>query len=243
MNRYGLLGKKLGHSFSPDYFKGKFEREGLIHSSYEIFEIPTIDEFKNLIQSNSDIAGLNVTVPYKEQIIPYLDRLDEVASEIGAVNTVLFQEGQLIGSNTDAYGFQRSLAAVFKPYHERALILGTGGASKAVAYTLKKLGVDFVFVSRIPKNGQLHYEDLNRYVIKHYPLIINTTPLGMFPDIEGCPDIPFDDLTEKNLLYDLVYNPKETLFLRKGKEKGAAILNGYRMLVLQAERSWELWNQ
>jgi len=241
--KYGLIGKALSYSFSPKYFMEKFSKLELTSHTYATFELADITEFPEILVRNPNLCGLNVTVPYKELVIPFLDRLDETALAIGAVNTICFSNGQLIGANTDAYGFQRSLAAVLKPHHERALILGTGGASKAVAFILDKMGVEYRFVSRNPTDGQLAYSELNDLVVRHFPLIINTTPLGTFPDIEACPDIPYQHLSERNLLYDLTYNPEVTTFLRKGQEKGAAILNGYRMLVLQAEKSWELWNE
>ncbi|MFK7757913.1 MAG: shikimate dehydrogenase [Flavobacteriales bacterium] len=240
---YGLIGKRLDYSFSETYFAEKFSKLGLENHSYKNFELNQISELEALISSQKELCGLNVTVPYKEAVMPYLDALDEVAAAIGAVNTIVFKEGKLVGSNSDTYGFQRSLAAMLKPHHERALILGTGGASKAIAYTLKKMGIDYRHVSRTPEEGELAYSDLNDLVVRHFPLIINTTPLGTFPDVEDCPDIPYAHLSERNLLYDLTYNPEVTAFLKEGEAQGAATLNGYRMLVLQAERSWELWNK
>lgn len=243
MKTYGLLGRKLSHSFSSKYFSEKFKKENISGCEYKNFELSEVSEIRDLVKSEPQLVGLNVTVPYKESIIPYLDGLEKHAEEIGAVNTILFENGKLIGANTDAIGFHRSLAAVFKPHHERALILGTGGASKAVAYTLRQLGVDFVFVSRTPTSGLLAYEELNQYVIKHYPLIINTTPLGTYPDVHACPNIPYEFLSSQNLLYDLVYNPEVTTFLSRGEKAGSATMNGLRMLILQAEKSWELWNR
>ena len=241
--RYGLIAKSLLHTFSPKYFADKFEKLGLTDHSYSKYELSEITEFPALLIKQPELCGLNVTIPYKESVIPFLDKLDDTAAAIGAVNTICFKNGELIGFNTDAYGFQRSLAAMLKPHHERALILGTGGASKAVAYTLHKMGVEFRFVSRTPSKGRLVYADLNDLVVRHFPLIINTTPLGTFPDIDSHPDIPYEHLTERNLLYDLTYNPEVSTFLRKGNEQGSATLNGHRMLVLQAEKSWELWTQ
>ncbi len=239
---FGLLGKSLVHSFSKNFFTEKFQKESISDAVYQNFELPSIADFKELVKANTELCGLNVTIPYKEDIIPYLDRLDKEAVQIGAVNTIKIDGEELLGYNTDVFGFHRSLAAVLKSHHERALILGTGGASKAVAHVFQKLGVDFKFVSRNPAKDQFSYEDLNEYVLKYFTVIVNTTPLGTFPKVVDYPNIPYQLLTDKHLLYDLVYNPAETSFLKRGKEKGAAILNGHRMLVLQAEKSWEIWN-
>ena len=243
MRNFGLIGKSLKHSFSEKYFSEKFKSGGITDVNYALFELIEISELKELIVSVENLEGFNVTIPFKEQIIPLLDELSPEAKEIQAVNTVKIINGKLIGYNTDTVGFRKSLAAVFKPHHERALILGSGGASKAVGYTLDHLGVDYKMISRTPAEDELGYHDLNKYVVKHFPLIINTTPLGTFPEVDKCPDIPYEYLTSQNLLYDLVYNPEQSLFLQKGEERGAATLNGYRMLVLQAEKSWEIWNK
>ncbi len=241
MRNYGLIGKTLKHSFSEKYFSDKFKEEKISDASYSLFELDKISDVLPLIKSVDNLKGFNVTIPYKEEILKYLDELSPEAEKIQAVNTVKISNGKLIGYNTDTVGFKKSLAAVLKPHHERALILGTGGASKAIAYTLGKLGVDYKYISRNPQADQLSYEDVNKYVIKHFPLIINTTPLGTFPDVDSYPNIPYEHLTERSLLYDVVYNPEESLFLKKGIEQGAAVLNGYRMLVLQAEASWRIF--
>ena len=241
MRNFGLIGSKLEHSFSESYFSEKFKSEGISDVQYSLFELEKVSDVLSLIALQK-LEGFNVTIPYKEEILPLLDELSPEAREIQAVNTVKIVNGKLIGYNTDTVGFKKSLAAVFKPHHERALILGTGGASKAIAFTLQQLGVEIKMISRTPAEDELGYHDLNKYVLKHFPLIINTTPLGTFPEADKCPDIPYEHLTSKNFLYDVVYNPEQSLFLRKGKLKGAATLNGYRMLVLQAEKSWEIWN-
>jgi shikimate dehydrogenase len=243
MKTYGLIGKSLSHSFSKKYFTEKFHNQGLIDSEYINIEIEAIEEFVEKVKELQP-KGLNVTVPYKELIIPYLDELDEVAKEIGAVNTIVFKNGKLKGYNTDAFGFHQSIKPFFKTQHERALILGTGGASKAVEYVLKQYGVDVLFASRSEtKDNILNWNDINENVIKHHLLIINCTPLGMFPNIASKPVIPYSALTERHLLIDLVYNPDETLFLKLGNENGAKVLNGLTMLQQQAEKSWRLWNK
>ena len=242
MKTYGLIGKSLSHSFSKKYFTEKFDNQGLIDSEYINIEIETIEEFVEKVKELNP-QGLNVTIPYKELIIPYLDDLDEVAEIIGAVNTIVFKNGKLKGYNTDAFGFHQSIKPFFKSQHERALILGTGGASKAVEYVLKQYGVEVMFASRNDsKDNVLNWNDINENVIKHHLLIINCTPLGMFPNIASKPVIPYSALTERHLLVDLVYNPDETLFLKLGKENGAKVINGLTMLQQQAEKSWRLWN-
>ena len=242
MKTYGLIGKSLSHSFSKKYFTEKFDNQGLIGSEYINIEIETIEEFVEKVKELNP-QGLNVTIPYKELIIPYLDDLDEVAEIIGAVNTIVFKNGKLKGYNTDAFGFHQSIKPFFKSQHERALILGTGGASKAVEYVLKQYGVEVMFASRNDsKDNVLNWNDINENVIKHHLLIINCTPLGMFPNIASKPVIPYSALTERHLLVDLVYNPDETLFLKLGKENGAKVINGLTMLQQQAEKSWSLWN-
>ena len=242
MKTYGLIGKSLSHSFSKKYFTEKFDNQGLIDSEYINIEIETIEEFVEKVKELNP-QGLNVTIPYKKAILPFLDDLDEVAEIIGAVNTIVFKNGKLKGYNTDAFGFHQSIKPFFKSQHERALILGTGGASKAVEYVLKQYGVEVMFASRNDsKNNVLNWNDINENVIKHHLLIINCTPLGMFPNIASKPVIPYSALTERHLLVDLVYNPDETLFLKLGKEYGAKVINGLTMLQQQAEKSWSLWN-
>jgi len=242
MKTYGLIGKSLSHSFSKKYFTQKFDNQGLTDCEYINIELESIEEFNEKIKE-LPIKGLNVTIPYKETIIPYLDEIDEVAKEIGAVNTIVFKDGKLKGYNTDAFGFKQSIKPFFKPQHERALILGTGGASKAVEFVLKQYGVEVYFASRNKSNGNvLNWNEINQNVIKHHLMIVNCTPLGMFPNIDSKPPIPYAGLTNQHLLVDLVYNPKETLFMKIGKENGAKVINGLTMLEQQAEKSGELWN-
>ena len=243
MKTYGLIGKSLSHSFSKKYFTEKFDNQGLIDSEYINIEIETIEEFVEKVKELNP-QGLNVTIPYKKAILPFLDDLDEVAETIGAVNTIVFKNGKLKGYNTDAFGFHQSIKPFFKSHHERALIIGTGGASKAVEYVLNQYGVDVMFASRNDsKNNILNWNDINENVIKHHLLIVNCTPLGMFPNIASKPDIPYSALSNNHLLVDLVYNPEETLFLKLGKENGAKVMNGLTMLQQQAENSWRLWNK
>ena len=247
MKKYGLLGYPLGHSFSRNYFNQKFEAER-IDAEYLNFEIPEIKEIKNVIKENPELNGLNVTIPYKEQVIPYLDDLDEDARLIGAVNVIKFSKGlfgkvKLKGYNSDIIGFKQSIAPLLKEHHRKALILGTGGASKAVFQGLKQLGVASTFVSRKAKEYCITYEEITPKVMEQYTVIVNTTPLGMYPNVNACPDIPYDLLTSDHLLYDLLYNPDETLFMRKGKEKGAVVKNGLEMLLLQAFAAWEIWQK
>ena len=244
MKLFGLIGHPLTHSFSKQYFENKFEKENIVDCSYNLYDIKNISLYKNVFET-PNLIGLNVTIPYKESIIDLLDELDEVAKNIGAVNTIKFNSNtkKTKGYNTDYFGFKNSLKPFLENIHERALILGTGGASKAVAYVLKELNINCLFVSRTPEKGnEIGYNDINEYVIKHHQIIINTTPLGTYPNINDFPNIPYELLTANHLLYDLVYNPEETMFLRKGKEKGAKIINGLQMLKLQAEKSWEIWN-
>lgn len=242
MKLYGLLGKSLIHSFSKNYFTEKFVTESITDCVYELFEIEGLNDL-NTILSQPNLKGLNVTIPYKEDIIKYLDDIDSIAKGIGAVNTIKVNNGQLIGYNTDYYGFKKSLKPFLDINHNRALILGTGGASKAVAYVLKELNINCLFVSRTPKNSnEISYNDINEYVIKHHQIIINATPIGTFPNINNFPKLCYDKLTPEHLLYDLVYNPLETEFLKKGKLQGCITINGLQMLKLQAEKSWEIWN-
>ena len=247
MKKCGLLGYPLGHSFSRNYFNQKFEAER-IDAEYLNLEIPEIKEIKNVIKENPELNGLNVTIPYKEQVIPYLDDLDEDARLIGAVNVIKFSKGlfgkvKLKGYNSDIIGFKQSIEPLLKEHHRKALILGTGGASKAVFQGLKQLGVASTFVSRKAKEYCITYEEITPKVMEQYTVIVNTTPLGMYPNVNACPDIPYDLLTSDHLLYDLLYNPDETLFMRKGKEKGAVVKNGLEMLLLQAFAAWEIWQK
>jgi len=244
MHTFGLLGKNISYSFSSGYFSEKFDDLKLENHQYKNFDVNSIGEFRGLISSNS-ISGMNVTIPYKEEVIPFLDEIDQVALDIGAVNTIKFLEsGAIKGYNTDVFGFENSLKPLLESHHKKALILGTGGASKAVAYALGKLNIEYQFVSRNPKsNTQISYVDIDESIILESTLLINCTPLGTFPDIKLCPDIPYQFITSKHLLYDLIYNPSITAFLNNGKEKGAKIKNGLEMLQMQAEKSWQIWNR
>jgi shikimate dehydrogenase len=243
MAKFGLIGRHIDYSFSKSYFTKKFENEGLAHS-YQNFDINTINEFPEIIKSIEDLKGLNVTIPYKETVIPFLDKLDKKANAIGAVNTIkITKKGKLVGSNTDYYGFQKSIESYLKSHHKKALILGTGGASKAIAYALERLGITYHFVSRTASNTvRFTYETLSVKDITDHQIIINCTPLGTSPNTNSCPQIPYDGITDTHLLYDLIYNPEETKFLTIGKIKGATICNGHNMLELQAEKAWKTWN-
>ncbi|WP_299012406.1 shikimate dehydrogenase [uncultured Polaribacter sp.] len=242
---FGLLGKNISYSFSRGYFTNKFKELNLEGHSYKNFDLQNIAELPQAIKKEALLSGMNVTIPYKEAVMPFLDELDETAAEIGAVNTIKFtKDGKLKGYNTDVVGFENSLKPFLKEHHKYALILGTGGASKAVAYAFKKNNIQFKFVSRNPKNrSQISYEELTEAVIQKYNVIVNSTPIGTFPDVDLCPNIPYQYLTDKHLLFDLIYNPEVTSFLAKGLEKGAAVKNGYQMLELQAEESWRIWNE
>ena len=243
MRAFGLIGFPLGHSFSKKYFGDKFEREGIAGNAYELFPLEQIDQLEDLLASNPDLVGLNVTIPYKEQVIPYLDSMSPVVEEIGACNCIHIQEGRLMGHNTDVIGFSRSLLPQLRPHHKQALILGTGGSSKAVAYTMKELGIPFLQVSRTPADGMISYEEIDQRMLESHTLLINTTPVGMFPDIAKAPAIPYEFIGADHYLFDLVYNPERTRFLQEGALRGAAVENGSDMLVIQAEASWEIWNR
>jgi len=245
MSKYGLIGKNIDYSFSKSYFKNKFEKEHLINCSYENFDISSIEVFDTKIKTTPLLKGLNVTIPFKESIIPFLDKISKKAKAIGAVNTIKINDkGQFIGYNTDCYGFKKSLSPHLTTTPVQALILGTGGASKAIAFTLKELGIAYAFVSRRLTNGTTYtYDTLTSTIIKKHLLIINCTPLGTHPNVHFSPNIPYDSMTNKHLLFDLIYNPQETLFLNQGKQKGAKIINGLKMLEFQAEKAWEIWNQ
>lgn len=241
MRHYGLIGLPLAHSFSQTWFTDKFRKEN-IEARYENYPLQTIRELPELIQ-RENLLGLNVTHPYKKQVLNYVNHLDEEAEAIGAVNTLRISADGIQGHNTDAYGFRQSLKPFLEGYMERALILGTGGAASAVSYVLKQLGVDVVFVSRTKKGDKiLNWNELTPLIIQHFFLIVNCTPVGTFPKVNEKPPLPYDALTEKHLLYDLVYNPQETAFLKEGKLRGSKLLNGLDMLKLQALRSWEIWN-
>ena len=255
MRVFGLIGKSLSHSFSEKYFSGKFNKENISDAEYRLFPLQEMEELLPLIATESELLGFNVTIPFKEKIIPFLDEIEENARIIGAVNTVKIKikNGKkfLCGYNTDAFGFKESLKPLLRNNHRKALILGTGGASKAIEFVLKSLEIDCVFVSRqteilknkFPKKHFLAYDELNENVMDACQLIINTTPLGMFPNSDSYPEIPYKYITPNHLLYDLVYNPSETFFLKQGNEKNALTQNGLIMLQIQAEKSWEIWNK
>jgi len=241
-NRFGLIGKNISYSFSKGYFTQKFSEMGLKDHTYENFDLQNISDFENVINNNPNIKGLNVTIPYKQEIIPYLDILEEQAREIGAVNTIQFTENGLKGHNTDNYGFRNAIFPFIKKHHTKALILGTGGASKAVAFVLDSLGISHTFVSRNPTVGQLSYDELDSDIMKDFTILVNCTPLGTYPNIEQHPNITYQCITQNHLLFDLIYNPEKTKFLKEGEVRGAQISNGLRMLELQADRAWEIWN-
>jgi len=242
---FGLIGKEISYSFSKEYFSKKFSELNLTHHKYVNFDIEKITVFPEVIHSNKFILkGMNVTIPYKQDVFLYLDKVHKVARKVGAVNTIkVTKKGKLKGYNTDVIGFRDSIVPMLKEHHTKALILGTGGASKAVAYVFKKMNIDFKFVSRKPKRKkQISYADINEETLSEYSILVNCSPLGTYPNIDKYPKIPYQYITEKHLFYDLVYNPEETLFLAKAKTRGAAVKNGYEMLERQAEASWEIWN-
>jgi len=247
MQLFGIIGYPLGHSFSPAYFTSKFAAENVLNASYKAFPIDSINKLLPLIENQPELIGLNVTIPYKEQVIPLLHKLDETAKAVGAVNTIYINRQhtvpELTGFNTDVWGFEHSLCPLLTKDHKKALILGTGGAAKAVAYVLDKLHIAYQYVSRNPQGtNTISYNQLNANIIDTHKLIINTSPLGMYPNIETCPDIPYALLSNKHLLYDLIYNPAETMFMQQGVKAGAKVKNGHEMLILQAEHSWAIWN-
>lgn len=246
MKRYGLIGFPLGHSFSQKYFTQKFS-VGHIDARYDLFPLPSIGELPKLIEDVDNFAGFNVTIPYKQEVMAFLDDLDEQARQIGAVNVVKisYVDGKRVlkGFNSDAYGFTESIRPMLDASHKKALVLGSGGASKAVVYSLQRLGIAPVVVSRHSAEGMLTYGDLDSDIMREYTVIVNASPVGMSPKVDACPDIPYDMLTSAHVCFDLVYNPDETLFLKKAKEKGAAVKNGLEMLHLQAEGAWLYWNE
>jgi shikimate dehydrogenase len=244
LKQFGLLGRNISYSFSKGYFTKKFTEENLTNCSYDNFDIPEITDFPDIIIKNPDLIGMNVTIPYKEVVIPYLDELSEKAASIGAVNTIKFsKDGKSKGYNTDYFGFTESLKPLLQEHHKKALILGTGGASKGVAYALKELNIDSLFVSRSEKENVLSYDQINENTFAEYQIIINCSPVGTSPNIEAYPLIPYEYFTHKHIAYDLIYNPEETQFLKKAKTQGAQTKNGLDMLVFQAEKSWEIWNK
>jgi shikimate dehydrogenase len=244
LRQFGLLGKNISYSFSKKYFTDKFALENLAECSYENFDIQTIEEFPSIIANNSGLIGLNVTIPYKESVITYLDKLSKNASQIGAVNVIrVTKKGNLKGYNSDYYGFIKSLKPLLQPHHKKALILGTGGASKAISFALDKLGIPFTFVTREEKEGMINYNRINATTFDNYHIIINCTPVGTSPNTKEFPPIPYNFFTSNHLAFDLIYNPEETQFLKKAKKKGAITKNGLEMLIFQAEKAWKIWNK
>lgn len=247
MKRYGLIGYPLGHSFSQKYFTEKFDRE-CVDARYDLFPLESINELPGLIHDTEGLAGFNVTIPYKQDVIQFLDEMDDQAREIGAVNVVKITRQvngayRFKGFNSDAYGFTESIRPMLGPSHKRALVLGSGGASKAVIFSLRRLGVEPVVVSRRPSAGMLTYAAIDKEILMNYTVIVNASPVGMSPIIDACPDIPYEFLTPRHVCFDLVYNPEETLFLQKASAAGAAVKNGLDMLHLQAEGAWKYWNE
>jgi len=245
MDKYGLIGYPLGHSFSINYFNQKFADEG-INAKYMNFEIPTIDALTEVLDSNPELKGLNVTIPYKQKVMDFLDQISPEARAIGAVNVIrvthVGNDIRLKGFNSDVIGFTQSIESMLEKHHKKALILGTGGASKAVDFGLKSLGLETVYVSRYRRPETICYEDITPDVVREYNVIVNCTPVGMYPNTEECPALPYEAMDENNILYDLIYNPDETLFMKRGAERGASVKNGLEMLLLQAFASWEFWN-
>ena len=245
MDKYGLIGYPLIHSFSRSYFNEKFQNEG-IDATYENFEIPTIENLPEVIDSNPELKGLNVTIPYKEKVISYLDSVSPEARAIGAVNVIKVTHNggatTLKGYNSDVIGFTKSIEPLLERWHKKALILGTGGASKAVDYGLRSLGLETVFVSRYERPGTIQYDKITPDVIREYNVIVNCTPVGMYPHVDECPKLPYEAMDNHTLLYDLIYNPDTTLFMKRGEDNGATVKNGLEMLLLQAFSSWEFWH-
>lgn len=243
MRVFGLIGYPLSHSFSKGFFAEKFAKEGISDCTYENFPLENISQFPALLEQQPNLRGLNVTIPYKEAVLPWLDELSPAAEQIKAVNCIQFHEGVRIGFNTDVTGFKRSLQPLLKPHHTHALVLGTGGAAKAVMFVLQELNIPHTVVSRNAQAGVITYDELDKDNMEVHTIIINTSPLGMYPQTDAAPPIPYEYITKHHLMYDLIYNPAQTLFLKKGEEKGATIKNGHEMLVLQAEASWDIWNE
>jgi shikimate dehydrogenase len=242
MKRYGLIGYPLTHSLSEQYFTQKFIEQGIDDCVYEKFSIPYISDLYGILKTHPDLCGFNITIPYKKEVLPFLTERSKAVEEVGACNCVKIEAEKLIGFNTDVIGFENSLIPFLKPSHNRALVLGTGGAALAIVYVLRKLEIDFSYVSRTATSGQLAYNDLDASVLATHTIIINTTPLGMFPTIEACPDIPYHLLTPEHHLFDLTYNPAVSTFLTKGMQMHATFQNGQQMFVEQAEQSWRIWN-
>jgi shikimate dehydrogenase len=241
MKQFGLIGYPLGHSFSKKYFEEKFVTENLHGCSFELFPIEKVETFREIIFQHKNLQGLAITIPHKEAIMPLLSEISDAAKAIGAVNCIKIIDGKTTGYNTDVIGFEKSLLPLLQPHHTKALVLGTGGASKAVQYVLKKLSIPFLLVSRNKTDNTITYENISAEIIQTHTLIINSTPLGMTPNEEGFADIPYHLLSAKHLLYDLIYKPEKTLFLQKGESQGCNIKNGFEMLILQAEENWKIW--
>ena len=241
--KFGLIGKNISYSFSKKYFTEKFKLLHFDNCEYLNFDIPSIKDFPKTISETKGLKGLNVTIPYKEEIIPYLDKLSKNAKIIGAVNTItISKKKKLKGHNTDYYGFKKAIKPLLETHHKKALILGTGGASKAIAFAFKKLKIEYDFVSRNPNEFQFNYEELNQEIFEEYQIIVNTTPVGTHPNINDAPPLDYNLFTKNHIAFDLVYNPEETSFLKKAKEQGAKTKNGYEMLIFQAEKAWSIWN-
>lgn len=245
MKLYGLIGYSLGHSFSKKYFTEKFIKEGLEDCRYELFPIPSIKDLPSILNSNPTLKGLNVTIPYKEQVLEYVTESSTAVKEIGAANTIKIAGDKLISYNTDVTGFENSFLKKLQSSHKKALILGTGGSSKAVQYVLKKLNIDFLLVTRSQQmnTGVINYSMIDEEIMNDHQVIINCTPVGLYPDVNEFPEIPYQFISDTHYLFDLIYKPEKTLFLQKGEEKGAVIENGYEMLIIQAEESWRIWNE
>lgn len=246
MDKYGLIGYPLGHSFSITYFNQKFADEG-INAKYENYELKSIDQLEEVLAMNPELKGLNVTIPYKEKVMDFLDSVAPEAQAIGAVNVIkVIHDGnklKLKGFNSDVIGFTQSIEPMIDhKWHQKALVLGTGGASKAICYGLKSLGIDPVCVSRYERPGTICYNQVTPEVIKEYNVVVNCTPVGMYPNVDECPPLPYEAMDQHTILYDLIYNPDETLFMKRGREYGADVKNGLEMLLLQAFASWEFWH-
>lgn len=242
MTKYGIIGYPLGHSFSRGFFTEKFARES-IDAQYLNFEIPDVAMLSDVLRDNPELRGLNVTLPHKQAVIPLLDEMSEEAMEIGAVNVIRVRNGKLKGFNSDIIGFTNSIKPLLQPHHRKALILGTGGASKAIRVGLNRLGIEWTYVSRSPRDGMVTYEDITAETLQEYTVIVNCSPVGMFPKVDAAPAIPYELLSPQHLLFDCVYNPEETLFMKKGRKQGATVKNGLEMLHLQAIASWNFWNE
>jgi shikimate dehydrogenase len=241
--RFGLVGRNINYSFSAGYFKSKFKKKGLENYTYTNFDIEDISQLPEILQKTKRLKGLNVTIPYKEQVMPLLDKVSKTAQIIGAVNTIVVSKKRTKGYNTDHYGFKRAIEPLLLPHHKKALILGTGGAAKAIAYALRKMRIEYDFVSRTVTDVIYGYEDLTENIFNEYYIIINTTPLGTFPNINEYPPIDYSLFSDRHIAFDLVYNPEETAFLKKAAKNGAVTKNGYDMLVHQAEKAWKVWNK